>query len=67
MINDEVATVMSEDMVEATVELKDCSGYRRPPAKKQQPRTRRILDKMLPSMLACTMRISLARRAMMLT
>lgn len=67
MIRDEVATVISDDIVDATVELKDCSGYLRPPAKKQQPRTRRMLDRMLPSMLACTIRISLARSAMMLT
>ena len=67
MMSDEVATVMSEDMVDATVELKLCSRYLRPPAKKQHPRTRRMLDKMLPNMLAWTMRISFFCRAIMLT
>ena len=67
MISDEVATVMSDDIVDATVELKFCSGYLKPPAKKQHPRTRRMLDKILPSMLAWTMRISSFWRAMMLT
>jgi hypothetical protein len=58
---------MSEDMVEATVELNDCSLYLRPPTKKQQPKTNKMLDKILPSMLAWTMRISFFCSAMMLT
>ena len=67
MIREAVETASSDDMVDATVELKVCSLYFSPPATKQQPRTRRMLDRMLPSMLAWTMRISLFRRATMLT
>lgn len=66
-MRDALATVMSEDIVEATVELKLCSLYLMPPAMKQQPRTRRMFERMLPSMLAWTIRISLLRKAMMLT
>ena len=67
MMSDAVATAMREDMVLATVELKLCSLYRRPPTKKQQPRTRRMFERIEPSMLAWTIRISPFRRAMMLT
>ena len=53
------ATAIKEDMIDATVELNSCSipderpdlVLRIPPAKKQHPSTRRILDKMLPSIL----------------
>lgn len=57
MIKEADATAIKEDMVEATVELKFCSGNRRPPIKKQQPRTSKIFDKILPSILAWTTRI----------
>ena len=67
MMREAVETAISEDMVEATVELKVCSLYFIPPAIKQQPRTRRMLERMLPSMLACTIRISSFRSATMLT
>ena len=67
MIREAVETAMSDDMVDATVELKVCSFFLIPPAMKQQPRTRRMLDRMLPSMLAWTMRISSFRSATMLT
>lgn len=66
-MRDAVATAIKEDIVLATVELKDCSLYFRPPAKKQQPRTRRMFERMEPSMLAWTTLISPLRRAMMLT
>jgi hypothetical protein len=58
MINEAEATAIREDMVEATVELKVCSWCFQPPQRKQQPRTRRMLERILPSMLAWTMRIS---------
>ena len=67
MMSEADATAIKEDMVEATVLLKDCSGYRRPPTKKQHPKTSRMLDKILPSILAWTTRIWLSLRAMMLT
>src|SRR5947209_6344399 len=67
MIREAVETAIKEDMVDATVELKDCSLNLIPPAIKQHPRTRSMLDKMLPSMLAWTIRISLFRSATMLT
>jgi hypothetical protein len=52
MMSDALATVINEDIVEATVELKLCSRYRTPPAIKQEPSTRRMFDRMLPSILA---------------
>src|SRR5271154_5092890 len=67
MIREAVETDNREDMVDATVVLKLCSLYLMPPAIKQHPRTRSILDKMLPSMLAWTIRISLFRSATILT
>jgi len=67
IIRDADATAMSEDMVEATVELKVCSWRLLPPAMKQQPRTRRMFDRILPSILDCTIRISPCRRATMET
>lgn len=59
MIRDAEATAIKEDIVDATVELKFCSipatipvrVFWIPPAKKQQPNTKRIFDRMLPSML----------------
>lgn len=58
-IRDAEATAMSDDIVEATVELNDCSIPSEvpavvlwmPPAMKQHPKTSRMLDKILPSML----------------
>lgn len=67
MMSDADATAMSEDMVDATVSLKLRSCSRIPPARKQQPRTSRMLERMLPSMLACTMRISPCLSATILT
>src|SRR5947199_598412 len=67
MMRDAAETAISDDIVDATVELKLCSLNRIPPAMKQHPRTRRMLERMLPSMLACTIRISLFRSATMLT
>jgi hypothetical protein len=59
MIKEADATTIREDIVEATVELNSCSiaderpvlVLRIPPATKQHPSTRRILDNMLPSIL----------------
>lgn len=59
IIKDADATVIREDIVEATVELKSCSipatvpvlEFVIPPARKQHPSTSRILDRMLPSIL----------------
>ena len=53
------ATIMSEDIVEATVELNDCSipgavpvlVLLMPPATKQHPSTRSILERILPNIL----------------
>lgn len=75
MIRDADATAIKEDMVDATVELKSCSipaampvlVFWIPPATKQQPKTKRILDKMLPSMLDWTILISPFFKATMLT
>src|ERR1700733_9308404 len=67
MIMEAAETDIREDMVDATVGLKDCSLNLMPPAIKQHPRTKSMLDKMLPSMLAWTIRISLFRSATMLT
>ena len=58
MMREVAATAMREDMVEATVSLKQLSSRLMPEAMKQHPSTRRILERMEPSMLACTMRIS---------
>ena len=66
MMSDADATAMREDMVEAIVELQVC-WWNLLPAMKQHPRTRRMFERMLPSMLACTIRISLFLRAIMLT
>jgi hypothetical protein len=59
MIKDAEATAIRDDIVEATVELNSCSipilvpvrVLCMPPAMKQHPRTSRILDKILPSIL----------------
>lgn len=67
IISDADATAIRDDMVDATVELKVCSWWRRPPTRKQQPSTSRMLERMLPSMLAWTTRISLSFKATMLT
>ena len=66
-MSDAVDTAISDDMVDATVELNLCSGYLIPPARKQQPRTSKIFERIEPSMLACTMRISPFFNATMLT
>lgn len=52
MIKDEVATAMRDDMVEATVELNFCSWNFSPPKRKHMPKTSKMLDKILPSILA---------------
>lgn len=75
MISAAEATAIRDDIVEATVELNSCSipaavpvrVLLMPPARKQHPRTKRMLDKMLPSMLDCTILISPFLRATMLT
>jgi len=75
IIKDADAMVIREHMVDATVGLKLCSTpppYARvefliPPAKKQHPRTRRMLDKTLPNILDWTIRISPFFSATMLT
>jgi hypothetical protein len=59
MIKEADATAINEDIVDATVELKSCSMPRAvpvlvlwiPPAKKQHPSTRRILERILPNIL----------------
>ena len=51
MISDAVETAMRDDMVEAIVALNSWCSYRNPPAKKQHPRTKRMLDRIEPSML----------------
>jgi hypothetical protein len=69
------ATTMREDMVEATVELNSCSipltvpvrVFVMPPAMKHIPRTSRMFDKTLPSMLDCTILIFPSLRATILT
>jgi hypothetical protein len=48
---------MSEDIVEATVSLKRLSWRRMPEDMKQHPRTRRMFERIDPSILACTIRI----------
>ena len=77
MIRAADATAIREDMVEATVELKFCSipplssagvlVFLTPPAMKQQPNTKSMFDKILPSMEDWTILISPFRRATMLT
>ena len=82
MIKDADATAMREDIVEATVVLKVCSRRPYPPAMKQQPSTYNrqdlesesadlltssMFDKILPSILDCTIRISPFLSATMLT
>lgn len=67
MIKDVAATAMSDDMVDATVSLNVLWPRRTPDAMKQQPSTSRILDKIEPSMLAWTIRISPLRSATMET
>lgn len=75
MIRDAEATAIREDIVDATVELKFCSipdtmpvrVFRMPPAIKQHPSTRRIFDRILPSMLDWTILISPFLRATILT
>lgn len=52
MIRDVAATAIKLDMVEATVSLNVLSVRRNPEAMKQQPRTRRMLERIDPSMLA---------------
>ncbi|KAL8965749.1 MAG: hypothetical protein Q9183_003702, partial [Haloplaca sp. 2 TL-2023] len=66
-MSDAVDTAISDDMVDATVELNICSLYLIPPARKQQPRTSKIFERTEPSMLAWTMRISPFFNATMLT
>jgi hypothetical protein len=69
------ATAIKEDMVDATVELNSCSipaavpevVLVMPPAIKQHPSTRSIFDKMLPSILDWTIRISPFLKATILT
>jgi len=51
-MREEAATAMRELMVDATVSLKVLSDRRTPDAMKQQPKTRRMLERMEPSMLA---------------
>lgn len=75
MIKEADATAIKEDIVEATVELKSCSMPRAvpvlvlwiPPAKKQHPSTRRILERILPNILDWTILISPFLSAMILT
>jgi hypothetical protein len=75
IIRDAEATAIKEDIVDATVELKFCSipaaipvrVFRIPPARKQHPSTRRIFDRMLPSMLDWTILISPFLKATILT
>ena len=67
IIREAAETAIREDIVDATVPLNVCSWWRIPPARKQQPRTRSILERMEPSMLACTMRIWPSLRATILT
>jgi hypothetical protein len=67
MISEADETVMREDMVDAAVPLNDCSGYRTPPTRKQHPKTRRMFESRLPSILACTIRICLFIKAIMPT
>lgn len=75
MIRAADATVIKEAMVEATVELNSCSipavvpalVFVIPPAIKQHPRTKSMFDKMLPSILDWTIRISPFLRATILT
>lgn len=69
------ATAIKDDMVDATVELNSCSipdlvpelVLVMPPAIKQQPSTRSIFDKILPSILDWTIRISPFLKATILT
>ena len=69
------ATTIREDIVDATVELNSCSIPATlpvlvlviPPARKQHPRTSKMFDKMLPSILDWTIRISPFRKATILT
>jgi hypothetical protein len=69
------ATVIKDAMVDATVVLNSCSipdtlpvlVLVMPPAKKQHPRTKRIFDRMLPSILDWTILISPFFKAMILT
>jgi hypothetical protein len=75
MIRDAEATAIKEDIVDATVSLKRCSIPDTmpvrvlwiPPAIKQHPNTKRIFDRMLPSMLDCTILISPFFNATILT
>lgn len=75
MIKEADATAIKEDIVDATVELKSCSMPRAvpvlvlwmPPAKKQHPSTRRMLERILPSILDCTILISPFLSATILT
>lgn len=74
-MRDAEATAMSDDIVEATVELNSCSIPNAvpvrvlwiPPATKQHPRTSRMLDKILPSILDWTILISPSFSAMIET
>lgn len=75
MINALAARTIKDDMVPATVSLNFCSIPIEvpvrvlwiPPAMKQHPSTRRELDKILPNILDCTIRICPCFKAMMLT
>jgi hypothetical protein len=67
MMSEVAATAIREAMVDATVSLNLLSVRLTPEAMKQQPRTRRMLERMDPSMLDWTMRISPCLSATMLT
>jgi hypothetical protein len=75
MIKEADATAINEDIVEATVELKSCSMPSEvpvlvlwiPPAKKQHPSTRSILERILPNILDWTILISPFLSATILT
>lgn len=67
MMREVAATAMSDAMVDATVALNSLSVRLTPEAMKQQPRTSRMLERMEPSMLDWTMRISPCLSAMILT
>lgn len=75
IIKDAEATAINEDIVDATVELNSCSipverpdlVLRIPPAKKQHPSTRRMFERILPSILDWTILISPFFKATILT
>jgi hypothetical protein len=67
IMSEVAATAISDAMVEATVSLNVLSVRLTPEAMKQQPRTRRMLERMEPSMLDWTIRISPCLSATILT